>query len=125
MDAPRKQLLVKLSHLKDPYLKPEDYKYGAAVPNGEKFIGHALEAPQVGRACVFAIPDPLDPNHCEVLRTSKIMSVYEVDEKSSFDKLVLPSDFPEPLKLDIPELQQKDILFATMNSLYLLRPLEN
>ena len=57
-------------------------------------------------------------------RTSNIRSIYQHEDASDNDKLILPKNFPIASDLDIPELKNKDILLATMNSIYLLQAVE-
>ena len=58
------------------------------------------------------------------LRTSTVKSVYICNTEQ--DKLVLPSDFPDKEYLDFSniELKSGDILFATLNSVYALRDIQ-
>ena len=60
-------------------------------------------------------------NYKEWFHTSRIRSAYQHEDSSDNDKLILPKDFPIASDLNIPELKTKDILLATMNSVYLLR----
>lgn len=58
------------------------------------------------------------------IRTSRIRSYYIHEDKSGADKLVLPSEFDRD-KLSLVNfngLEKGDILYLTMNSLYLARP---
>jgi hypothetical protein len=61
------------------------------------------------------------------IRTSKIRSYYVHNDADNHpDKLVLPSEFPreELVDLDMNKLEKGDILYLTMNSLYLARPVQ-
>jgi hypothetical protein len=58
-------------------------------------------------------------------RSSTVKSVYFIGSVGGVgqDKLVVPSDFPNKNTLRIPkEIQAGDILFATLNSVYWLKP---
>lgn len=60
------------------------------------------------------------------IRTSMIRSYYVHDDADNHpDKLVLPAEFPreELANLNMSKLEKGDILYLTMNSLYLARPL--
>lgn len=108
--------LVKLSHLKEPGRTREEYPHGP-IPEDEKYYGCFLEPPTVGHSFLFFVP-----NIDDILGTSTVRSLYSPSATlQGGDKLVLPAGFPEPEKLEIPELLENDILIATMNSLYLLR----
>lgn len=61
-------------------------------------------------------------DHKTFLRTSPIKSIYEHTASSGRDKLVLPDGFPTVTFGNLPELYDNDILVATMNSVYLIRP---
>jgi len=57
-------------------------------------------------------------------RSSPVLSVYEHSQNKineGQDKLILPVDFPMSSDIKLPELKEGDILFATLNSIYLLR----
>jgi len=59
------------------------------------------------------------------IRTSMIRSYYVHDDPDNHpDKLVLPKGFPieELASFNMDNLQKGDILYLTMNSLYLARP---
>jgi hypothetical protein len=109
---------VKLSHLKNPTCPRDKYRDGP-VQEDQKYYGLSQEPPTPGKSYYLYKTDG-----DIYLITTGVKAVYSpANVTEGADKLVLPSNFPEPERLDIPELLSTDILFATLNSLYLLRKL--
>jgi hypothetical protein len=108
--------LTKLSHLKKPEVAPDEYAHGP-VPDDKQYFGSFIDAPQVGKSFIFWIPEIGN-----TLLLSTVQALYSPSRvQEGADKLVLPTGFPEPEHLSIPELLHSDVLIATRNSLYLLR----
>ena len=135
--------MVKVTRRKNP-----ENKSPAQISTGKGFVGD-LQVPTAElldywertRAGEDIDPDVLDGKLYEVsedgtpiigapvligrlpwgLMTSRIRSFYK--EGSDNDKLVVPSDFPreELEKLDMTNLEEGDMLFLTMNSVYWAR----
>jgi hypothetical protein len=101
--------LLKISHKRDSHVAKED----AAVKELEVLDGHFIEPIEIGRCFKFASTQGL-------LYTSIVRSIYIHGTEA--DKLVLPTEFQDS-EQDIAqvEFKEKDVMFATGNSVYLLR----
>lgn len=113
--------VVKIDHVTDPH-KPASQAY---VDVGQLMEGGYAHDPRVGEQFKLFTQDwrYAEDNRHMHLSTSIVKSVL-VAGASGQDKLVLPSDFPNPMSLKLPEvLAPGEILFATMNSIYWLRPM--
>lgn len=108
----QKATVVKLGFLENPQYPKEK----AQVLAGETFNGVFTKEPTVG-ASFLLIGDH------GYLRTTAVKSIYK--PQTGMDKLVLPSDFPSPEKLDMPLVGEGEILFATQNSMYWVKDIES
>jgi hypothetical protein len=101
--------LLKLNHRKDSHVAKED----AVVQELEVLDGHFIEPIEIGRCFKFASTKGL-------LYTSIVRSIYI--HGTDNDKLVLPSEFDYAAEdIAAVEFREKDVMFATGNSVYLLR----
>ncbi len=82
---------------------------------GDRFTGLNAGSIEIGKS--FCIPGDMG------LTTSVVVSIYEHEGTSGFDKLFLPSEKATSFDIEEP-LKKGDILFGTLNSVYLLTRLE-
>lgn len=118
-DIPRSKQgrLEKLKHLESP-----NQAYKDAEVHVRQFVeGIYPNDPQIGE--IFIIYGSVRyEDRAEYLRTTPLRSIWVVGDASR-DKLILPDSFPDRETLQFPdEVNAGDILFATLNSVYWLKP---
>jgi len=111
----KKGTVTKISFLDNPHVPKEK----AFILEGEKFTGYFTREPKVGEC--FLITDCDD--NIAYFKTSKVKSVFKPN--SDQDKLIIPTNFERKELLNIPEVNEDEILFITMNSLYLLNGIKD
>ena len=108
--------VTKLTRLSDPF-----HKESPEIYTGDKFTGY-INFPVVGKR--FDV-EGIKSRAEDWFSSSPIKSIYV--HGTGRDKLVLPSDFPDALHLDMSKLDMKpgEMLLATLNSVYLVSDLKN
>ena len=108
--------LTKIGYAASPAVDPSKHE----VVEGFSIVGRPLHQPSVGRKLVFLSGKYEDDT---TIVTTELKSVYV--HGTDQDKLVLPSGFPDAVNLRLPEeIKDGDTLFATQNSVYLIRRLQ-
>jgi hypothetical protein len=106
----KKGTVEKISFLDNPHVPKEK----SFILEGEKFTGYFTSEPKVGECFLLTECD----DDIFFFKTSVVKSVFKPN--SDQDKLVIPTNFEMKELLNIPEVNEDEILFITMNSLYLL-----
>lgn len=112
--------LTKISHLKEPVVDTTERPLQEDTPVSCAFHSE----PDLNKPFYFEFFDK-DQQRWRLIMTTPLQKLHIQTEMGS-GPVTLPKGFPEPVKFNIPELSQSDVIFATDNSMYWLhniRPL--